>query len=122
MKKLADINELLIRPIIKETECFVVNLPTPEFKKKWALLGSKSGRDIDKFKAADIKWTDGDVVNAPILTECPVNIECRVVEHLMPKNGSNDLFIGLVEAVHVDEEYLNANGKIKWTGLDIIHW
>jgi len=80
--------------------------------------GSKSGRDGDKFAALDLKWEDGKYVNAPVLTDCPVNIECSVVESIMP--GSNELFIGKVETVHVDEEYLDKNGKILWNKLDLI--
>jgi flavin reductase (DIM6/NTAB) family NADH-FMN oxidoreductase RutF len=57
-------------------------------------------------------------VNAPVLTDCPVNIECSAVESIMP--GSNELFIGKVEAVHVDEEYLDKNGNILWNKMNLI--
>lgn len=108
--------------IVKETGCFVVNLATKDFRKQWAFLGSKSGRDMDKFKEADIKWEDGECVNAPILTDCPVNTECSVVTSILPENSSNELFIGKVEAIHVNEENLGKSGKILWPSLDLIHW
>jgi flavin reductase (DIM6/NTAB) family NADH-FMN oxidoreductase RutF len=57
-------------------------------------------------------------VNAPVLTDCPVNIECTVVDSICP--GSNELFIEKVEAVHVDEEYLGKNGNILWNKIDLI--
>jgi flavin reductase (DIM6/NTAB) family NADH-FMN oxidoreductase RutF len=34
--------------------------------------------------------------------------------------GSNELFIGKVETVHVDEEYLDKNGNILWNKMDLI--
>ena len=34
--------------------------------------------------------------------------------------GSHELFIGKVEAVHVDEEYLDANGNILWDKMDLM--
>ena len=104
--------------MVKENGCFVVNLPLKSFRKEFGYLGSKSGRDIDKFAALDLKWEDGKYVDAPILTDCPVNIECSVVDSILP--GSNELFIGKVEAVHVDEEYLNKNGRILWNKMDLI--
>lgn len=106
--------------IVKETGCFVVNFPLRSFRREYGFIGTKSGRDVDKFEALGLKWKDGTKVNAPILLDCPVNLECSVVASLMPEGGSNELFIGKVEAVHVDEEYLTANGNILWNKLDLI--
>jgi len=106
--------------IVKETGCFVVNFPPRSFRKEYGFIGTKSGRDVDKFDALDLKWEDGSKVNAPILLDCPVNLECSVVTSILPEGGSNELFIGKVEAVHVDEEYLAPNGNILWNKLDLI--
>ena len=83
-----------------------------------AILAQLSGRDEDKFAKADIKWEDATYVDAPILTDCPVSIECSVVDSTMP--GTHELFIGKVEAIHVDEEYLDANGNILWDKMDLM--
>ena len=104
--------------MVKETGCFVVNLPKKGFEKEYNYLGSRSGRDEDKFAALDLKWADATYVNAPILIDCPVSIECSVVESTQP--GTHELFIGKVEAVHVDEEYLDANGNILWNKMDLM--
>ena len=104
--------------MVKENGCFVVNLPLKSFRKEFGYIGSKSGRDDDKFATLDLKWEEGKRVNAPILTDCPVDIECNVLDSIMP--GSNELFIGKVEAVHVNEEYLDRNGNILWSKMDLI--
>ena len=104
--------------MVKENQCFVVNLPAKNFNKEYAYLGSKSGVDGDKFAALDLKWEDGKYVNAPVLTDCPVSIECSVVESIMP--GTHELFIGKIETVHVEEEYLDANGNILWDKIDLL--
>ena len=104
--------------MVKETGCFVINLPKKSFKKEYDYLGSRSGRDEDKFAALDLKWADATYVNAPILTDCPVSIECSVVKSTQP--GSHELFIGKVEAVHVDEEYLDDKGNILWEKMDLL--
>ena len=61
-----------------------------------------------------------DAVNAPVLLDCPVNYECTVVASVLPEGGSNELFIGRVDAVHVDEEFVSPAGKILWGKLDLI--
>lgn len=104
--------------IVKESGCFVINFPPKNFQKEYAYLGSKSGRDGDKFAALNLQWEDAEYVNAPVLTACPVSIECSVVESTMP--GTHELFIGKVESVHVDEEYLGADGSILWDKMDLI--
>ena len=104
--------------MVKETGSFVINLPKKSFKKEYDDLGSRSGRDGDKFAALDIKWEDAEYVNAPILTDCPVNIECSVIESTQP--GTHELFIGKVEKVHVDEEYVDDKGNIMWDKMDLM--
>ena len=104
--------------IVKETGCFVINIPAKNFMKEYKYLGSVSGRDEDKFGKMNIRWEDGDVVNAPVLTDCPVSIECTVTQSVKP--GSHELFIAKVEAVHVDEEYLDGEGNILWDKMDLI--
>ena len=104
--------------MVKENPCFVINLPSKNFKKEYDYLGSKSGVDEDKFAALDLKWEDGKYVNAPLLTDCPVSIECSVIDSIMP--GTHELFIGKIETVHVDEKYLDANGNIQWDKIDLM--
>ena len=104
--------------MVKENPCFVINLPAKGFEKEYAYLGSRSGADEDKFAALDLKWEDGKYVNAPLLTDCPVSIECSVVDSIMP--GTHELFIGKIETVHVDEKYLDAKGNIQWDKIDLM--
>ena len=66
----------------------------------------------------NLQWQNATYVNAPILTDCLVSIECSVVESTQP--GSHELFIGKVEAVHVDEEYLDEKGNILWGKMDLL--
>ena len=104
--------------MIKETKCFVVNIPSKAQQKMFDYLGSESGRDGDKLKACGAKTADGDKVNAPLLLDCPVNIECSVVNSVM--TGSHEMFIGKVEAVHADESLINAKGDIDFSKIDFI--
>lgn len=106
--------------MIKETGVFVINLPGKGFEKEYSYLGSKSGRDGDKFEALNLAWEEGTKVCAPLLSACPVNIECKVLTSIQVGEADHELFIGSVEAVHCDEEYLDKNGNIAWEKLALI--
>ena len=102
--------------IIKETKNFVVNLPTKDFKREFDYLGSVSGYDEDKLTS--INTTDADVINAPILTDCPINYERSLIDVYSP--GSHDLFIGKVEKVHCDDKYLTKEKSVNWEKIDLL--
>lgn len=73
--------------LIEESGEFVINFPTEDYMKEYLFLGTTSGKDMDKFEAMNIKWENGNVVNAPILTDCAVALECKVLSSDQP-NGS----------------------------------
>lgn len=105
-------------PMIKETGCFVVNLTPAWMKEAYDYLGSKSGRDGDKLAALGIRTANGTKVNAPILIDCPVNIECTVVDSIL--TGSHEMFIGKIEMVHGDTEIVKEDGSIDWGLVPLI--
>jgi len=104
--------------IIKETGCFVVNLVSPAQKEMYDYFGSHSGRDGDKFAATGARHADGIKVNAPLLLDCPVNIECTVVDTI--RTGSHDMFVGRIDCVHADEELVASDGSVDWTRLTLL--
>lgn len=102
--------------MIKETGCFVVNLAGKGQKEMFDYLGSVSGRDEDKLK--DIQTADGTKVNAPMLADCPINIECSVVDSIL--TGSHEMFIGKIEAVHALVDLVDCEGKIDFSKIDLL--
>lgn len=99
--------------LIKESGEFVINIPTKGFEKEYYYLGSKSGRDEDKFAALNLEWENGTKVNAPLLSACPLSVECKVTDCI--RTGDHDLFIGTIVAVHCDEAWLDDNGNFDFT-------
>lgn len=95
--------------IIKETGAFVINLTTKDLTYATDYCGVKSGRDVDKFKEMGLTALPGKEVDAPLIAESPVNIECKVTQ-VIPL-GSHDMFLAEVVAVHVDEKYMDEKGK-----------
>ncbi len=104
--------------MIKESKSFVVNLPLKSYKETFDYLGSVSRRDEDKFEKMHVQFEEAKCINAPILTDCPVNIECEVVDSI--KTGSHEMFVGKVLYVHVDEAYLLEDGKIDFSKMDLL--
>lgn len=104
--------------LVKETGCFVVNLVSSGQKRIYDYLGSHSGRDEDKIAACGARTASGVKINAPLLIDCPVNIECTVITSVM--TGTHEMFIGKVEYVHADEELLREDGSIDWDRFELL--
>ena len=66
--------------------------------------GSTTGSKVDKVSVCGFKIFYGKLKNAPLIEQCPVNLECRVV-HILDM-GSNLLVIGRIEESHVSEDCL----------------
>lgn len=103
---------------LMETKEFVINLTTESLVKETDYCGVKSGRDVNKWEEMSLtKGKAKKLKYAPIIEECPVNIECEVVE--VKELGSHDMFLAKVVSVQVSEEYMNEKGKfmLNSTGL-----
>jgi flavin reductase (DIM6/NTAB) family NADH-FMN oxidoreductase RutF len=97
--------------LISRTREFVVNLPTAAIADHVWYCGRTSGRNVDKFEETGLTPIPASVVRAPLIAECPVNVECRVTG--IQEIGDHDLFLGEAVAQHVDESLLDQAGKIQ---------
>jgi flavin reductase (DIM6/NTAB) family NADH-FMN oxidoreductase RutF len=96
--------------LISETREYVVNLPTVAIAEQVWGCGRVSGRSADKFERFGLTPLSATVVRPPLIAECPVNLECKVIG--IQVIGDHDLFLGEVVAQHVDESVLDEDGKI----------
>ena len=88
--------------MIQETGEFV-NLTTEELARATDYCGVRSGRDTDKWADMGLTKEKASEVSAPLIRECPVNLECRVVR--VDELGSHHMF--LAQVVAVDEAYMD---------------
>ena len=66
--------------LLEKTGEFTVSVPLNQDRRKELLIcGRQSGRDIDKFKECGFTPEKGKTVDTPIIKECPLHFECRVV-------------------------------------------
>jgi flavin reductase (DIM6/NTAB) family NADH-FMN oxidoreductase RutF len=104
---------------ISATKEFVVNLPTTAILEKVDRCGRVSGRTgLDKFGEFGLTAIPSAKVRPPCIEECPVNIECELLQRIAV--GDHDLFLGQVVAMRVDEDKLDAEGEILKGALDPI--
>jgi len=104
--------------MVKESGCFVVNLVEKGYEDTFDYLGSHSKRDGDKLAARNVQMQEGKKINAPILTDCPVNIECTVVDSII--TGCHEMFVGKIEYVHADQNLVNDEGNIDFSLIDFL--
>jgi len=108
-----------VRPIryshslIRETREFVVNIPAPAQSTLADYVGVVTGREENKIEMARLNLAPAIRVKTPLLADCPVNIECVVEREI--ELDSHTMFIGLVQAVHVEESLLDENGDVDFT-------
>ena len=108
--------------LIAESGEFGLNIPAAAELEKADLTGSISGRECDKFAEAGFTPMASTRIAAPLIAECPINFECKVVH--TAKLGSHDWFIGEIVAVHADGGLVEGgqidrsrvNGVVCWWG------
>ena len=103
--------------LIRQSGEYVVNAVDGKLMEAVRICGEKSGREVDKFELAKLTPKKGVKVNAPLIKESPVSIECKVVKEV--EVGDHVWFIGEVLAAHVREGYKWSDGLLfKWIGED----
>ncbi|MBF0363266.1 MAG: flavin reductase family protein [Oligoflexia bacterium] len=71
--------------ILKSTKECVISIPTKELLKKVVACGNTSGRDTNKFKTFGLTVATASAVKAPLIDECYVNLECKVIDTKLVK-------------------------------------
>lgn len=104
--------------IIEKSGEFVINLVPAGLAKAMDFCGVRSGRDIDKFEAQGLTREAADTVAAPLIAECPVNIECKIKDKV--SLGSHDMFMAEIVAVHVDDRYVDEKGAYDFGAMDLV--
>ena len=104
--------------LIRRRGEFTVNLPGPDLLAQVDGIGSVSGRDCDKFQHFGLTPLPAQMVAPPLIAECPLNIECKVLaEHEV---GDHQLFLGGVLVQHVDADKVDDNGKVDAAKLEML--
>jgi len=102
---------------IHENMTFSVNIPDQTLLEKVDICGNKSGRNYDKSSLFEIFY--GELGTAPMIVDCPLNMECRVVEML--DYDPNEGVIGEVVGSYANRDML-VEGKLDLREVKPIIW
>jgi flavin reductase (DIM6/NTAB) family NADH-FMN oxidoreductase RutF len=87
---------------ISANSTFSINIPSADLVEKVDYCGIYSGHKVDKSEIFKVDY--GKLNTAPLIQECPVNLECQVIHSL--DLGSHILFVGEIIETYIKEDCL----------------
>jgi len=110
---------------IKENGTFSINLPSADMVKETYYCGLVSGKHVDKAQLFHVFY--GNLKTAPMITECPISTERRLIKVVdFPKH---DVFIGEIVTTYAEDAVLTDGvvdyGKVRpllFTMTDQSYW
>lgn len=114
----------MVRPSRFTYECieksgqFTVSIPFKDMSEALSICGSQSGRNIDKLEAANITTVPGKRISTPVIADCGLHYECKVVykqamspelldadlqERWYAAGNLHTLYFGEILATYIDE-------------------
>jgi flavin reductase (DIM6/NTAB) family NADH-FMN oxidoreductase RutF len=88
--------------LVKETQEFVVNIPTMNIVKETLFCGRRSGKSHDKFKETKLTSLPARTVKTSIIKECVAHLECRLKQTFA--TGDHDILVGEVVEAYANED------------------
>ena len=90
-------------------KAFTVSMGTADYVTACDYVGIVSGnKEPNKFAKAGFHATKSPFVDAPLIDELPMALECELISY----DGESCHLVGKIVNVCVDEAYLNADGKV----------
>jgi flavin reductase (DIM6/NTAB) family NADH-FMN oxidoreductase RutF len=101
---------------IKKSGAFTISFATSEMVAPCDYVGIVSANDVpDKFHRSGFHATKSEFVNAPIIDELPMTVECKLL-----KFNEDGICIGEIVNVSADESVLDEKGNVDAKKLDPI--
>ncbi|MGA3174776.1 MAG: flavin reductase family protein [Syntrophorhabdales bacterium] len=89
-------------PGIRQNGTFSVNIPSASMVEATDYCGIVSGKKYDKSKVFEVFY--GKLKTAPMIAECPYNLECRLVKTV--ELPTDEMFIGEIVAAYSEERFM----------------
>ena len=93
-----------------ETKVFVLGFPSIEQVKETDYLGIESGYNTDKLTNAGFTTSPAQTVNAPVINELPLSLECEIVHTVTI--GSHMQVTGEVKRILAEETILDEKDRV----------
>ena len=101
---------------IEQTDQFVINIPHAGQAEACNVCGTVSltkDPQADKFALAGLTPAAAQKVRAPLIAECPINIECRV--HSKLALPTHDWIVGEPLVCHTAADVAEGRAKLRWS-------
>lgn len=95
---------------IMAKKAFTINIPSEKYVKEADYFGMESGRKEDKFAKTGLTPVKSDMVDAPYISEFPINLECKVIQ--VVELGLHTQFVGEVLDAKIDDAIHEKNPSI----------
>lgn len=89
---------------ILKNKNFTVNIAGVDIMTEADFCGITSGKDVDKFEITGLTPLASRFIPSPIINECPLNFECKLVNASVV--GTTNHFTGEILEVHMDSDKL----------------
>jgi len=107
--------------LINETKEFGLNLPAANLSESIIKVGTTHSDEVDKFAEAQLTPMESRKISAPLIKECFLNIECKVLEQFI--TGDHTVFVAEPVVAYMDDDvivdgkfsvkYLNKNNQVQ---------
>ena len=83
----------------------VIGIVNYKIVQQISLASTEYGKEVNEFVKSGLTMKDSELVKPKLIEECPVNLECKVLEikHLGTEGGAVNLVICEVIKIHVRE-------------------
>ncbi|WP_462252357.1 flavin reductase family protein [Ferruginibacter sp.] len=97
----------------------VINIVDYDMVQQTSLASCEFAKDVNEFEKAGFTMQPATTVKPPMVKESKIKLECKVneVKPLGTEGGAGNLIIAEVLIMHIDENILNAEGKIDQTKI-----
>lgn len=114
-KETGDFSYRVSYSLINETKEFGLNVPTIDLMESMIKAGTTHSDEVDKFAEGKFTQMPSKHISAPLIAECFLNIECKVIDQF--PTGDHTIFVAEPLIAYVDDDVL-VNGKFAEKYLD----
>lgn len=107
---------------VQEVRECVINIVNHPMVEQMSLSSTEYPKGTDEFVKAGFTPVASDLIQPPRVKESPVQLECKVTEikELGTEGGAGNLIFCEVLRIHINEDYLDAHGKLDTVKLDLV--
>ena len=107
--------------VLEVPQC-VINVVTHAMVQQTYLTSADYPREVNEFSKSGFTELASDTVRPPRVAESPIQLECTVndVISLGEDGGAGNLVIAAVKRIHINEEILDADGKMNPHKMDLV--